>query len=159
MCMLKKEKFFEAIHYFKKALNLTKENSNYWVGLADAEFNLGNMQASSEAYEEAINLEPGILETYINLALIYFEQNRFEEAIDVTREGIEELPEEAELYYRLVVYLIKMGNYKEAFSFLENGLTLNFDKHTIMYDLMPELKQQKALYKIIAQYREENLQS
>src|SRR5690606_38582639 len=157
--MLKKEKYFEAIHYFKKALNLTKENYNYWIGLADAEFHLGNMQASSEAYEEAINLEPGIVEAYVNLALIYFNQNRFEEAIDVTREGIEELPEEAGLYYRLVVYLIKMGNYKEAFSFLEIGLTLNFEKHTVMYDMMPELKQQKALYKIIAQFREENLES
>ena len=47
--MLKKEKFFEAIHYFKKAIHLNKDNANYWVGLADAEFNLGNMQASSEA--------------------------------------------------------------------------------------------------------------
>jgi tetratricopeptide (TPR) repeat protein len=154
--MLKKEKFFESIHYFKKALKLTKENANYWVGLADAEFNLGNMQASSEAYEEAINLEPGIMETYVNLALIYFEQNRFEEAIDVTLEGIEELPESAELYYRMVVYQIKMGNYKEAFSFLENGLNLDFEKHTILYNLMPELKKQKAIYKIISQFRGKN---
>jgi tetratricopeptide (TPR) repeat protein len=153
---LKKEKFFEAIHYFKKALNFSKENANYWVGLADAEFNLGNFQASSEAYEEAINLEPGILETYVNLSLIYFEEKRFEEAIDVVREGIEELPEESELYYRMVVFQIKMGNYKEAFSYLENALTLAYDKHTILYELMPELKKQKAVSKLIAQYREEN---
>jgi tetratricopeptide (TPR) repeat protein len=127
--------------------------------LADAEFNLGNMQASSDAYEEAINLEPGIMEAYVNLSIIYFEQNRFEEAIDVIREGIEELPEEAELYYRLVVYLIKMGKYKEAFTYLENALTLDFDRHTILYELMPELQKQKAVYKIIAQFRDENPRS
>ena len=80
----------------------------------------------------------------------------FEEAIDVIREGIEELPEEAELYYRLVVYLIKMGKYKEAFTYLENALTLDFDRHTILYELMPELQKQKAIYKIIAQFRDEN---
>ena len=72
------------------------------------------------------------------------------------REGIEELPEESELYYRIVVFLIKTGNYKEAFSNLENALTLAFDKHTILYELMPELKKQKAVSKLIAQYREEN---
>jgi tetratricopeptide (TPR) repeat protein len=88
---VKKEKYFEAIHYFKKALKLSSESANYWVGLADAEYNLGNLQASSEAYEEAINLEPGILETYVNLSLIYFDQNRFEEAEDVIKEGMEEL--------------------------------------------------------------------
>jgi tetratricopeptide (TPR) repeat protein len=114
------------------------------------------MQASSEAYEEAINLEPGIMETYVNLSVIYFEQNRFEEAIDVVREGIEEAPEEPELYYRMVVYLVKMGKYKDAFSYLENALTLDFEKHTILYELMPELKQQKAIYKIIAQFRDDH---
>jgi tetratricopeptide (TPR) repeat protein len=112
------------------------------------------MQASSDAYEEAINLEPGIMETYVNLSVIYFEQNRFEEAVDVIREGIEESPEEPELYYRMVVYLVKMGKYKDAFSYLENALTLDFDRHTILYELMPELKKQKAIYKIIAQYRD-----
>jgi len=86
--------------------------------------------------------------------LIYFDQNRFEEAEDVIKEGLEELPEEASLYYRLVVYLIKTGKYKEAFSILENALTLDFEKHVLLYELMPELEQQKAIYKIINQYRE-----
>jgi tetratricopeptide (TPR) repeat protein len=157
--MLKKEKFFEAIHYFKKAIKLTKENATYWVGLADAEYNLGNLQASSEAYEEAITLEPGIIETYVNLSIIYFDQNRFEEAEDVIKEGIEELPEEAELYYRLVVYLIKSAKYKEAFSYLENALTLDFGRHTLLYDLMPEIKHQKAIFKIISQYKDADTSS
>jgi hypothetical protein len=51
-----------------------------------------------------------------------------------------------------------MGKYKEAFSYLENALTLDFDRHTILYELMPELKQQKAIYKIIAQHRDDHSQ-
>ncbi len=58
------------------------------------------------------------------------------------------------MYYRLVVYLIKTGKYKEAFSYLENALTLNFERHEILYELMPEIKHQKAIYKIIAQFKE-----
>ena len=69
-------------------------------------------------------------------------------------EGLEELTEEASLYYRLVVYMIKTGKYKEAFSILENALTLDFEKHILLYELMPELEQQKAIFKIIKQYRE-----
>ena len=74
----------------------------------------------------------------------------------MVREGIEELPEEAELYYRLVVYLIKTGKYKEAFTYLENALTLDFYRHVLLYELMPELIKQKAVYKIIAQFRDQN---
>ena len=77
----------------------------------------------------------------------------------MVREGIEELPEEAELYYRLVVYLIKTGKYKEAFTYLENALTLDFDRHALLYELMPELKKQKAVFKIIAQFRDQNPRS
>jgi tetratricopeptide (TPR) repeat protein len=95
-----------------------------------------------------------MVETYINLSIIYFDQNRFEEAEDVIKEGIEELPENAELYYRLVVFLIKSGKYKEAFSYLENALTLDFEKHVILYELMPEVKHQKAIFKIISQFKE-----
>jgi hypothetical protein len=39
---------------------------------------------------------------------------------------------------------------------LENALTLDFDRHTILYELMPELKKQKAVFKIIAQYRDDH---
>jgi hypothetical protein len=56
----------------------------------------------------------------------------------------------------MVVYQIKIGNYKEAFSYLENALTLAYDKHTILYEFMPELTKQKAISLLIAQYREEN---
>src|SRR5690606_41407002 len=98
--------------------------------------NLGNLHASSDAYEEASNLEPGIVETYVNLSIIYFDQNRFEEAIDVIKEGIDELPNEAELYYRQVVYLIKMGKYKEAYQLLENSINMDIDNLEILYELM-----------------------
>jgi len=52
-----------------------------------------------------------------------------------------------------------MGKYKEAFTYLENALTLDFERHTILYELMPELQKQKAVYKIIAQFRDENPRS
>jgi tetratricopeptide (TPR) repeat protein len=90
----------------------------------------------------------------VNLSIIYFDQNRFEEAIDVVKEGIEELPDQAELYYRMVVYQIKTGKYKEAFSYLENALTLDFGRHVMLYELMPEIKHQKAIFKIISQYKD-----
>src|SRR5690606_29520700 len=53
MCMLMRNKYLEASNYFKKAIKLTGETANYWVGLAEAEYNLGNLHASSEGYEEA----------------------------------------------------------------------------------------------------------
>jgi hypothetical protein len=39
---------------------------------------------------------------------------------------------------------------------LENALILDFDGHTALFDFFPKIETQKALYKIIEQFRKEN---
>ena len=69
-------------------------------------------------------------------------------------EDIEEVPENADLYYRMTIYLIQSGKFKEAFHYLENALILDFEKHTLLFDFFKDLEQQKALMKIIDQFRD-----
>ena len=90
---------------------------------------------------------------WLNWSFIYYEQGDYKKAIELIQSGIEELPESSELYYRLTAYLISAGKYKEAFHYLENALILNFDNHKVLFDFFPRLETQKALFKIIDQYR------
>ena len=48
------------------------------------------------------------------------------------------------------------GSFKEAFNYLENALILDFDGHTALFDFFPKIETQKALHKIIEQFRKEN---
>ena len=65
-------------------------------------------------------------------------------------------PDDAEILYRMTIYLIEAGNYKEAFNYLENALILDFDGHSTLFEFFPKLETQKALYKIIEQFRKDN---
>jgi hypothetical protein len=56
----------------------------------------------------------------------------------------------------MTVYLIEAGQYKEAFNYLENALILDFDGHSMLFEFFPKVETQKALYKIIEQFRKEN---
>jgi hypothetical protein len=67
-----------------------------------------------------------------------------------------ELPDEPEFFYRMTVYLIEAGKFKEALNYLENALILNFEGHTMLFDFFPKIETQKALYKIIEQFRKED---
>ena len=87
---------------------------------------------------------------------IYYEQGDFEKAISIIQKGIEQLPDDSDLYYRATAYLIAAGKYKDAFVYLENALVLNFENHTVLLEFFPKLQTQKALFKIIDQYRKEN---
>ena len=117
-------------------------------------FNLGNVISAVSAYLKASEIEPEIAEVWLDWSFIVSEQGDYERAMEVLSLGIDELPEDASLYYRAVVYLIKASKYKEAFLYLENALTLDFEKHAELFEFFPELETQKAIMKIIDQFSE-----
>jgi tetratricopeptide (TPR) repeat protein len=109
-----------------------------------------------DAYEEASKLDPQDKEIWLNWSFIYYEQGDYDKAVEVLAHGFDEIAADAELFYRMTVYLIEAGRFKEAFNYLENALILDFDAHASLYEFFPQLETQKALFKIIEQFRKEN---
>jgi tetratricopeptide (TPR) repeat protein len=103
-------------------------------------------------------LDPEDRDIWLNWSFIYFEQGEYDKAIDLLLTGMEERPDEAIFFYRLTAYLISAGKYKEAFNYLENALILDFEGHTALYEFFPKLETQKALFRIIEQFRKDNLE-
>jgi tetratricopeptide (TPR) repeat protein len=155
-CLEKMEKWSEANHHYTKALKLHTENSEYWKAVAHSDFKIGHIPRSLESYEEAAKLDPTDKEIWLNWSFIHYDQGEFERAIGILAEGFAEIPDDSEMFYRMTVYLIAGGKFKEAFNYLENALILDFDGHTILFEFFPQLETQKALYKIIEQFRKEN---
>lgn len=151
--MNEQERHFEAIHFFRKAVELYAESVEYWLALAAAEYQVGNVVSSLEAYEKATEVAPDSKDAWLNWSIILYEQGNFSGAIDLMRNAVEVQPAEAELHYRLCAYLLAAGRYREAYETLENALVLDFDKHRLLFDYFPELESQKALARLIDQYR------
>ncbi len=155
-CLEKQEKWYQALHFFNKAIKISNDNADYWKAAAHAEYKIGNTISSISAYEEASLLDPEDKEIWLNWSFIYYEQGEHQKAMEVLLQGMEEIPNEPELLYRMTAYLIEAGKFKEALNYLENALILNFDGHTVLFDFFSKLETQKALFKIIDQYRKEN---
>jgi len=155
-CLEKQEKWYQALHFFNKAIKISNDNPEYWKAAAHAEYKIGNIISSISAYEEASLLGPEDKEIWLNWSFIYHEQGEHEKAAQVLLQGMEELPHEPDFFYRMTAYLIEAGKFKEAMHYLENGLILNFEGHSVLFDFFPKLETQKALFKIIEQYRKEN---
>ena len=146
-------KWYEAVHFYKKACTLYGESPEYWLALAAAEYNLGNVLSSIESYEKASLIAPTNKDVWLNWSIILYEQGNHEGAIDLMHNAIEVQPDEAELHYRMCAYLLSAGKYKEAYNYLENALILDFDKHRLLFEFFPELESQRALARLIDQYR------
>ncbi len=152
-CLLHKEKWYESIHFFRRAVKIAPDNADYWVALAESEYKTGNIVSSIEAYQKASQLEPQQADIWLNWSFIYYEQGDNDTAIDLMMEGLEESPDHSEMLYRVVCYLISAGQYKEAVKFLEIALALNYEQHTILLEFFPRLETQRALQKLINQFK------
>ena len=155
-CLASQNKWYEAIHFLNRALKLDCENYLYWKKVAEAEYHVGNLVSSLDAYEEASMLNPEDPEIILDWSYIYYEQGEYEKALEIVVNTLSDLPEEADLYYRAAAYLLALGKYKEAYNYLENALVLNYDKHVDLLEFFPKLETQKALFRIIDQFRKNN---
>ncbi len=157
VCLDEKEKWFESIHFFKKAYELDDENSVYAFSLASAEYKTGNIQSALEYFKRASELSPDDTDVWLDWSFIYFENEEIDLALSVIFDGIRQNPADASLYYRLTAYLMKAGKYKQAFTYLENALILDYNKHVELLEFYTDLETQKALMKVIDQFRDEDV--
>jgi len=151
--LYEQERWFESVHFTQKAIKLNEENADYWLLLGDTESKLGNFLSSNEAYTQAVALDSNNPDIWLNWSLLFFEQSQYSKAFEIVYDGISEMPDDSDLFYRAAAYLIFDGSYNEAYKYLETGLILNYDAHAQIYDFFPNLDTQKALFRIIEQYK------
>jgi tetratricopeptide (TPR) repeat protein len=153
MCLIGRERWYEAINFLKKSVRIDSECEDYWLALAEAEWKTGNVISAIEAYQHASHLNPANPQTWLDWSGAYREQGDYNQAIGLLKSGLEECPAHADLYYRMCLYHIEAGKYQQSFSYLENALILDFDRHTVLYEWIEDINIQKALFKIISQYQ------
>jgi tetratricopeptide (TPR) repeat protein len=117
---------------------------------------VGNHLSAEDDFSKASTLIFDDAALWLSWSEMYYEMGDFSKACELIFDALEEYPDNADIYYRAVVYLIKAGLYKEALLYLENALTLDFEKHTQLYDFFTEVSAQKAFFKIIEQYKNNN---
>ncbi|MDX1905365.1 MAG: tetratricopeptide repeat protein [Thermonemataceae bacterium] len=153
-CFYAQEKWLEAIQNFKKASQLNPDNPEYFLCLADAEQDFGSWVSADENYQIAANLDPFRAKIWLNWSYLYYQQNDYSRAIEIIEQGLEDNPENSEMLYRHIAYLMTQGQFKEAFRYLELALSLYYEEHSFLYDFFEDLEIQKALFKVIQQYKE-----
>ncbi|MCP4520921.1 MAG: tetratricopeptide repeat protein [Cytophagales bacterium] len=154
-CLFYKNKWHEASHFYSKAIKLCPTNASYWLGRAKVDDLVGNLISSDEAYQQAISLDASNVEIWLNWSSLYADQKEIQKAREIIDSGIEELPDNARLWYRKTAFQLMLKNYKEVYSCLEYALQLDYEKHVELLEFFEELETQKALMKLIDQFRDD----
>ncbi len=141
-----------AIRHIIKGLELDPENTAYLCILADIYFQEGVMDKAADLYHKAIATSPEEESVRIDFADGLAEREAYDAAAEVIMKAIEEIAPGPNLYYRMAALLYLQGKSKEAAFFMEEALTMDFDRHTAMLEQYPQLKNNPAINKLINFY-------
>jgi len=148
------EKWTKAISSFERAVKLNRENLEYLAALADAYMSVGEGELALEMFERIFQLDTQTKQNWINLATAYFNVENFRKAFQVLSEAELKYENSADIFYIKSVFYLQAGNRHEALLNLERGLLMNFDEHTLIFEMDDSLLDDAAVIQVIEQYRD-----
>jgi tetratricopeptide (TPR) repeat protein len=141
-----------AIKYILKGLELDPGNTAYLCILADIYYQEDMLDRGAKYYDKAIESSPDEESIRIDYADALAEKGEYETASEVIMKGIEQIAPSAGLYYRMAALLYIQGRNKDGAFFLEEALTMDFDKHNGMLEQYPELNNNLEITTLINLY-------
>lgn len=149
----RQEDWTKAINSFERAVKLNRENVDYLVALGDAYMSTGDDVQAVEIFERIFQLDPQSRQNWINLATAYFNASDYRKAFQVLNEAEQKYENSADIFYIKSVFYNKAGNRHESLINLEKGLLVNFDEHTLIFEMDDTLLDDAAMIQVIEQYR------
>jgi tetratricopeptide (TPR) repeat protein len=140
-----------AVQYLEKALEIDGERDEYYAALSEAYFHLEDTGEAIELMQRAIALNDAETQYWVLLASFFIHNNQEEEALLVLEEGSELVPG-TEILYSRVACLFAIGRRQEACQWLTIALEEDFDMHTAMFDLLPQLREDADVLALISIY-------
>ncbi len=148
------EKWVKAISSFERAVKLNKESIEYLAALADAYLSVDEGEKALDMFERIFQIDPQSKQNWINLATAYFNVENYRKAFQVLQEAEQKYENCADIFYIKSVFYFHVGNRHEALLNLERGLLINFNEHTMIFEMDDSLLDNHAVMQVIEQYRQ-----
>ena len=113
---------------------------------------LGQLDASVEAYNKALDIKPDYAEAYNNMGNALQEQGKLEEAIEAFDKALSLEPDYADAYYNMGIALHEQRKLKEAIEAYKKALALKPDNAEAYYNMGNTLRDQGMLEEAIETY-------
>lgn len=153
LCYREEEKWNNALTSFERACKLKDDDPDYLEMLADANYELGDLDCAIEMFSKAIDIRPNSRDAWLALARTLLESGMCRDAFTVLDDACEEFDDPADIIYVKSAYYFLIGNKKEALLNLEKALLIDFKLHPIIFEVAPKMEKDLAVQQVMNQYR------
>jgi len=143
----------QAQTFFKKAISIEDDNSDFWAMDAKVHAELNENQEAIESFEIATMLEPENIENWLSYSEMFYDIDDTDRAIQVLKTANKYNKSNAYLNYRLTAYLLDKNEELEAACHFEKALKIDYSKQDELFEFYPEALKIESIKKLISQYQ------
>jgi tetratricopeptide (TPR) repeat protein len=147
-----KENWTTALTCYIRAIEIEELREEYFASMGEVYFRLGEEDRAEECFEKAVGLAPQDSQYWVQYASFLMTTGRETEALTLLDRAEEEAPD-VELQYGRIACLFALGRRQEAIYRLGEALAEDFDKHPLLFDLIPEIELDPDVLTLILTYR------
>lgn len=148
---IKGKKYDKALFYVNKALEIDDQNTLYWRKYAEINLKLNYFEEAAKAFEQCILLQDLDLVIWVGLSDVLCFLGDYEDALTNLLKAKLYFDDFAEIEYRLASLYFKFKNYTKGTLHLKEALSIDFEYHTIIKELFPEVYKLQKVKDIISQ--------
>ncbi len=152
-CYAKDQVWYNAINAYHKAIDLENRREEYYLGLAKAYLSVEDYNKATINFQMATQTGPEETLYWKEYICFLLKLGLYNEAMQVLEEA-EDHTYGADLVYCRAITNLLLKNKSECMELLEEALLENFEEHTIIYEIAPELKLDKDISSMIRYYAE-----
>ncbi|MGV8945457.1 MAG: tetratricopeptide repeat protein [Lutibacter sp.] len=150
---IKGKKYNKSLFYINKALEIDDQNTYYWRKYAEINLKLSYFEEAAIAFQQCILLKDSDLVIWIGLSDVLCFLGEFEDALTNLLKAKLFFNDFAEIEYRLASLYFKFKNYPKGTLHLKTALSIDFEYHSIIKELFPEVYKLQKVKDIIAQFK------
>ncbi|CAR21048.1 SKI complex subunit tetratricopeptide repeat protein SKI3 [Lachancea thermotolerans CBS 6340] len=124
---LEKQAESESIEWFQSALRVEPADLESWLGLGQAYYSCGRVEASVKVFEKALEVSPGNAYAHYFKALSLSKMGLYDESIEIFRELTAEHPDEESYQVSMVEVLVEHCNVLCSQGFLTRSVAAAAD--------------------------------
>ncbi len=153
-CFAAEAKWHKAIQCYRRAISIDETSDTYFLALAKAYSQIGEFDKAHRNFKKATHCAPEQNTYWFEHASFLLHQGKIKQALEVLDQGEISSVGSDLLYCRAAIHYL-LGDKPKAINILAEVLEDDFQSHHCIFELAPDMKEDKDIASIIKYYQGE----
>ncbi len=147
-----RNKWEKALNAFHKAIDIESDREEYFEALAEMYIKLNDNKKAEKFFDIIMSMDTPEEQYYIKYIRFLLSIKKYDKAYNIIEKSEDIVYSPLFNYLKSIIYF-KADNKKEALLILDSALEDSYEDHDMLFELAPELKNDKEVTSIINYYK------